>query len=50
VDARYFPLRWLGIRVYLDQESLDIPKGSIQDDLELKLDRSGFGFGVVARF
>lgn len=49
-DARYFPLPWLGVRAFLVNESLDIPKGSIQDDLEVKLDRNGFGFGVVVRY
>lgn len=50
LDARYFPLPWLGIRTYLQTERLDVPKGSIKDDLEVKLDRNGFGFGIVARF
>ena len=49
-DVRYFPINWLGLRVFADSESLRVPKGSIQDDLELKLNRSGFGFGVIARF
>jgi hypothetical protein len=50
VDARYFPLSWLGVRAYLNKESLDVPKGSIKEDLEMKLERNGVGFGVVARF
>lgn len=50
VDVRYFPLRWLGVRAFSDTEKLDVPKGSIKDDLEIRLDRSGTGFGVVLRF
>jgi len=49
-DVRFFPLRWLGVRVFSDTEKLDVPKGSIKDDLEVRLDRQGTGFGVVLRF
>jgi len=49
-DLRYFPLPWLGLRAFLDDENCDVPKDSIQDDLVLNVKRSGAGFGVVARF
>jgi len=49
-DVRYFPVRWLGIQVFTDTESFDVPKGSIKDDLEVRLDRQGTGFGLVLRF
>ena len=49
-DLRYFPLRWLGVRVFTDSEKFNVPNGSIKDDLELQLNRQGTGFGVVARF
>ncbi len=49
-DLRYFPLDWLGLRAFLDDENFDVPKGSIKDDLILNIKRSGAGFGVVVRF
>ena len=49
-DVRYFPLKWLGVRAFVDKETLDVPKGSIKDDLEIRLDRNGVGFGVMVRF
>ncbi|MDP2876935.1 MAG: hypothetical protein Q8O00_12180 [Holophaga sp.] len=49
-DLRYFPLKWLGVRAFMDQEAFDVPKGSIQDDLDIRLDRNGAGFGVMVRF
>jgi len=49
-DIRYFPIPWLGLRAFLDDESFNVPKDSIKDDLRLNLDRSGAGFGVVVRF
>lgn len=50
VDIRYFPVNWLGIRFFSDTETFDAPKGSIKDDLEVRLDRKGTGAGVVLRF
>jgi hypothetical protein len=50
IDVRYFPIRWLGVRAFMDSESFDVPKGSINSDLQLVLDRKGTGFGVVLRF
>lgn len=49
-DVRYYPLPWVGARVFVDSESFDVPRGSIDDDMELNLDHSGVGFGVVFRF
>ncbi len=50
LDARFYPIPHVGIRAFYETESFDVPKGSIQDDLMLKLDRKGVGFGVVVRF
>ena len=49
-DVRGFILPWLGLRVFVDNESFDAPKGSVTDDLEANLDRNGAGFGVIVRF
>ena len=49
-DLRVFPVSWFGLRAFYESGSFDVPKGSIQDDLEVKLDRKGAGFGAVVRF
>ena len=49
-DLRYFPIKWLGVRVFTDTEKLDVPNHSLKDDLEVRLDRQGSGFGVVLRW
>jgi len=49
-DLRIFPISWLGIMVFADAEHTRVPKGSINSDLDATLDRSGAGFGLVARF
>lgn len=49
-DLRFFPVKWLGVRVFTDVEKLDVPNGSIKEDLEIRLDRQGTGFGAVIRF
>ena len=49
-DLRYFPLSWMGVRVFTDSERFRVPKGSLTSDLDSTLDRTGTGFGVVARF
>lgn len=49
-EVRYFPLHWLGLRAFADAQTFDVPQGSLQDDLELDLERKGVGFGIVARF
>jgi hypothetical protein len=49
-DLRFFPVRWFGLRAFYESSSFDVPKGSVKDDLEFKLDRKGGGFGAVFRF
>jgi len=49
-DIRFFPVKNFGVRAFVTNESFDVPKGSIQDDLELKLDHNGVGFGLVLQF
>lgn len=49
-DLRVYPVRWFGLRAFWEGGSFDVPKGSIQDDLEVQLDRKGVGFGAVVRF
>jgi hypothetical protein len=49
-DLRYFPVDWLGVRAFLDSERFRVPNGSIKDDLDITLDRTGTGLGVVFRF
>ena len=49
-DLRFFPVRWFGLRAFYEGGSFDVPKGSVKDDLEFKLDRKGIGFGGVFRF
>lgn len=49
-DLRVFPVRWFGLRAFYEGGSFDVPKGSVKDDLEFKLDRKGVGFGAVVRF
>jgi len=43
-------LDWLGVRVFLDSERFRVPEGSIKEDLDITLDRTGTGLGVVFRF
>lgn len=50
LDARYYVLPWLGLRAFMDNQTFDAPKGSIDTDKEFKLDRNGAGFGIVARW
>jgi hypothetical protein len=49
-DLRFFPISWLGVRAYFDNEHFRVPKGSIKDDLDILLDRSGTGLGIVFRY
>jgi hypothetical protein len=49
-DLRYFPISWLGVRFFADSEHIRVPQGSIKSDLDVTLDRSGTGVGLVARF
>jgi len=50
LDVRVFPVKWLGVRAFYEGSTFDVPKGSVKDDLELRLERKGGGFGVVVRF
>jgi hypothetical protein len=49
-DLRYFPLPWLGLRVFADAERIRVPNGTLREALDFTLDRTGTGFGIVARF
>lgn len=49
-DLRVFPVSWFGLRAFYEGGTFDVPKGSVNDDLELKLDRKGVGLGAVVRF
>ena len=49
-DVRIFPVSWFGLRAFYEGGTFDVPKGSVKDDLELKLERKGVGFGAVFRF
>jgi hypothetical protein len=50
VDLRLFPVSWFGLRAFYEGGSLNVPQGSIKDDLEFKLARKGVGLGAVFRF
>jgi len=49
-DARYYALSWLGLRAFMENQSFDLPDGSIIEDTEAKLDNNRFGFGVALRW
>lgn len=49
-DLRFFPISWLGLRAFGDVERFRVPRNSIKNDMDARLDRSGLGLGVVARF
>lgn len=49
-DLRYFPMAWLGFRLNFENEGFDVPKGSIDDNTALKIDKNGMGLGVIWRF
>jgi hypothetical protein len=49
-DLRIFPISWLGIRAFTTTAKLNVPRGSINKDIDITLDQSGSGFGVVLRF
>lgn len=49
-DLRFFPISWLGLRVFADAEHYKVPQGSIKSDLDVDLDRAGTGLGVVVKF
>lgn len=50
LDLRVFPVSWFGLRAFYEGGSFNVPKGSVKDDLEFKLDRKGVGLGAVVRF
>ena len=49
-DLRFFPINWLGVRVFTDGEHFKVPKGSVNDTADIALDRTGTGVGIVARW
>jgi hypothetical protein len=49
-DARYYPLPWLGVRAFVENQVFDVPYGSIDDDTEAKLNNNRLGVGAVFRF
>jgi len=49
-DARYYPLPWVGMRAFVENQAFDVPYGSIDEKTEARLDNNRFGAGVVFRF
>lgn len=49
-SLRYFPVSWLGVEVFADSERFRVPDGTLAQGLDITLDRTGTGVGVVARF
>ena len=49
-DARYYPLPWVGVRAFVENQVFDVPYGSIDDETEARLNNSRLGFGAVFRF
>jgi len=49
-DARYYFLSWLGARAFVENQRIDIPYGSVTDDMEARIDNNRFGFGVALRW
>jgi hypothetical protein len=49
-DLRYFPVSWAGLRAFTATERLRVPQGSINKDIDIALDQTGSGAGVVFRF
>lgn len=49
-DVRFFPLSWVGVRAFTSTEGWKLPNNSVAKNLEVGLDRSGTGFGVVLKF
>lgn len=50
LDLRAFPTSWFGLRAFYERGKFEVPRGSIQDDLDLQVDRKGVGLGAVIRF
>jgi len=49
-EARYYVLSWLGVRAFMEIQSLEAPNGSINADVEARLDNSLSGFGIALRW
>ena len=49
-DARYYFLPWLGARAFVENQRFDVPFGSIQEDMEARIDNNRFGVGVALRW
>ena len=49
-DLRIWPLKWLGVRVNVENEGFNVPKGSIGSDTTLDISKNGVGLGLLARF
>lgn len=49
-DVRFFPVNWLGVRAFYDDENWKVPNNTLSKDLEIGLDRKGAGLGLVVRF
>jgi len=50
VDLRYFPLKHWGLRANYEREGFKAPLGSISNNMALRLDKNGAGFGVLVRY
>ena len=49
-DLRYFPVDWAGVRVFANAAKLKIPTGSLKNEVDIGLDQTASGVGVVFRF
>ena len=49
-DLRYFPLKWLGVRLNVESEGFKVPLGSIGSDTAINITKNGMGLGLLARF
>jgi hypothetical protein len=50
LDLRMFPLSWLGVLVFADDERFSMPLNSVKTGFDAGLDRKGIGLGLVAKF
>lgn len=49
-DLRVYPRPWMGLRCFYEATRIEVPRGSLADDLDLHLDRTNFGLGALVRF
>ena len=49
-DLRYFPVDWVGVRAFANAAKLKIPTGSLKNQVDIGLDQTASGVGVVFRF